>query len=102
MIHDIDALVASMKIHTTRKRFVLTEFKGEIVGRYSLTLTEKRCHIADAWRLTEQAEHVRMLSGLLHQLEHNNEGERLLLHKALNRARKNGWEGGESILDALA
>lgn len=104
MIRGIDVLVASAKVSTKRKRFVLDEFIGQLVGYHSVETTERRCFIADSWRLSEQVEYKRVLSDIIHQLEWSDVSvsERLLLHRAVKRARKNGWEGGESILDTLA
>jgi hypothetical protein len=103
MIRCIDTLVASPKVSTKRKRIVLNEFTGQIVGRHSITLTHRRCQIADDYMREDREWYIGLLFGSIRECSWNAgaKGERVLLHQAVKRARKNGWDDGEAILDTL-
>src|SRR5918994_6581295 len=103
MIRYIDALVAAPKIPEKLKHFVLDEFNGQIVGGHSITLTGRRCLLADTKHDVEQTAAVTVIADFMHQLKGNDDSmrERLLLHRAIKQARQNGWNGGDTILDTI-
>lgn len=104
MIQLIGLLVASPKVSTKPKRFILDELTGQIVGRHSLNITERRCHVTEIKHHLDNTQYGTVLADFIHQLERNDVeiSERLLLHRAVKRARRNGWDGGEWTLEVLS
>jgi hypothetical protein len=53
----IDYFVASKKVSPELKRYILDEFKGEIVGHHSLDITQCRCSLSDSKKRKEDRWH---------------------------------------------
>ena len=100
----IDLLVASKNASPGTQPIILDRFVGEIICEYSVSITRRRCDLADMRQKRTCRESDQALSGCMSELEWKeyalSDWEVVL--SAIQLAIENGWEKGREFHEIVA